>query len=46
MERQNERTGPLGRGHLGGLFLLMPVAQVNQELLEQTYYKRNCMEEG
>ena len=37
MGRQNERTGPLGCGRLRGLFLLMPIAEKNQELLEQVY---------
>ena len=46
MGRQNERTGPLGCGHLGGLFLFMSVAQDKKTPLEQAYYKRSSMEEG
>ena len=46
MGRQNERTGPLGCGHLGGLFLLRTIAQKNKTPLEQAYYKRSSMEEG
>ena len=46
MGRQNERTGPLGCGHLGGLFLFIPVATPNREPVEQAYYKRSSMEEG
>ena len=46
MGRQNERTGPLGCGHLGGLFLFMPVAQENKTQLEQAYYQSWIMREG
>ena len=46
MGRQNERTGPLGCGHLGGLFLLIPIAQENQEPLKQAYYQLWIMREG
>ena len=46
MGRQNERTGPLGCGHLGGLFLIALVATPNREPLEQAYYKGSSMEEG
>ena len=46
MGRQNERTEPLGCGHLRGLFLLAPVATPNREALEQAYYKQSSMEEG
>ena len=46
MGRQNERTEPLGCGHLRGLFLLALVATPNKRALEQAYYKRSSMEEG
>ena len=46
MGRQNEWTGPLRYGHLGGLFLLALVATPNQKALARTYYKRSSMEEG
>ena len=45
MGRQNERTGPLGRGHSRGLFFI-PVAQENKTLLEQVYYQFWIMREG
>ena len=41
MGRQDERTGPLGCGHLGGLYLLALVAKPDQKALVQAYYERN-----